>query len=435
MKKTIVALLSSLLLLTVSFAEDVSTDIEKVEAELSNVTEEVKSSLETKGLVKVKKEEIDKVKSTRNLKSAESYAESKRWAMIIGINDFEDKFIADLSNAQNDAKVLGDVLKNEGQFDHVWVFTDDNPKDGADYPKLNNIKAKMEFLKNEIKPEDTLLVSFSGHGISDDNGKNYLVMADSVIAEPFKTSLPLSELQSWIEDLQVNKNIVLLDACRNVVEKAKSTNNTRYIIDEKNSQAAVSAVFYSTSYGEYSYENDNRDEPYGVFTTYIMNGLKGKADRDEDFIITFDELRGYVESGVKDWALNHNVKQKPWTSIKGEFHGDVALSVIPIKPRKPYNPNALENSYKKQLGLFQGLNYGGIVGLTLGLTSAAVGGILFGVGYSQYSALNSSSSTADWATYKNLTTAGLWTMIAGGSVGVAFTIPLGASFGVKPKKK
>jgi len=63
---------------------------------------------------------------------------------------------------------LTDILKNEGQFDNVFTFTDDNDSKSPYYPSLNKIVAKMEFLKSEIRSEDTLIFYFSGHGVSDD---------------------------------------------------------------------------------------------------------------------------------------------------------------------------------------------------------------------------------------------------------------------------
>lgn len=135
------------------------------------------------------------VKETRSLKSVDEYANQKRWAIVVGINDYNDQFISDLSKARNDAKGISDMLKNEGQFDYVFTYTDDNTRDSAYYPSLNNILTKLEHLTTEIKPEDTFLFYFSGHGISDDENKSHLMTADTSISFPFKTSLPLYQVQ------------------------------------------------------------------------------------------------------------------------------------------------------------------------------------------------------------------------------------------------
>jgi hypothetical protein len=49
----------------------------------------------------------------------------KRVAICIGINNYEDNTFIRLEKAQNDAKELDKVLREFGQFDQVYVMTDD----------------------------------------------------------------------------------------------------------------------------------------------------------------------------------------------------------------------------------------------------------------------------------------------------------------------
>jgi hypothetical protein len=94
-------------------------------------------------------------------------------------------------------------------------------------------------------------------------------------------------------------------------------------------QAEVGAVFYSTKSGWFSYEDVYGN--FGVFTRFVIYGLKGQADNskisgNEDGIITFSELSSYVEESVSNWALNEGKRQRPYTKILGEKFGDLALS-------------------------------------------------------------------------------------------------------------
>ena len=49
----------------------------------------------------------------------------KRWAIVVGINDYNDIAVTDLNKAQNDAKVMGQILEEQGEFEKVFVMTDD----------------------------------------------------------------------------------------------------------------------------------------------------------------------------------------------------------------------------------------------------------------------------------------------------------------------
>jgi formylglycine-generating enzyme required for sulfatase activity len=207
-------------------------------------------------------------------------------------------------------------------------MTDDlNPRD-EDYPKLMNIRRKLDFLKGFIDPEDLVLFSFSGHGIANSKGEGYLVAADSYRQNFQGSSLKVKEIIQWLKEVKVKKSLLLLDACREQFIEGKAMNFNR-LKAERFLQAEVGAVFYATKSGWFSYED--KDGDFGVFTRYVINGLKGEADSDkisgnEDGIITFSELASYVEERISNWALNEGKRQRPYTKILGEKFGDLALS-------------------------------------------------------------------------------------------------------------
>ncbi len=257
----------------------------------------------------------------------------KRWAICIGINDYEELGIVDLEKAQNDAHAIGVVLQEQGQFDQVYIMTDDlNPRDN-NYPDLRNIERKLDFLEGFIEPEDLVIFFFSGHGISNDNGEGYLIVADTYPEDAYSSSLPIDTVITWLNNIGVTKSLLLIDACRETFEQGKSL-STDGLREEFFEMSEVAATFYSTESGWFSYEDHESD--YGVFTRFLVEGLKGSADSqdnggNEDGIITFFELAGFVEEGVFDWAIRNNMMQRPYTRIYGEKFGDLALTVAYIK--------------------------------------------------------------------------------------------------------
>ncbi len=256
----------------------------------------------------------------------------KRYAVCIGINNYEDADIKDLAKARNDARGLGEALKGVGQFDSVFVMSDEvDPRFDAQrsYPRLANIRARLAYLADFIEPGDLVVLSFSGHGIADDKGESYLVAADTRNADPFATSLPLREVVAWLQKLKVRRSLLLIDACRETVSTraSRSLGGGGGLRSDRFESAEVSAVFYATRNGWYSYEDDETD--YGVFTRYVLEGVKGKADYqygNRDGLVTFRELAGFVEDAVSGYALARGLKQRPYTRILDEASGDLALS-------------------------------------------------------------------------------------------------------------
>lgn len=258
----------------------------------------------------------------------------KRWAVCIGINEYEDDAILNLNKARNDAKQLGQIFETLGQFDRVFVITDEVDARDPSYPRLRHITHTLTFLEEFVSPEDLIVFSFSGHGVSDSEGNSYLVVADSYIDDLFESSLPLSDILSWLKELGVRKSLLLIDACREYFQESKGINNQSFLVHEFE-EAEIAAAFFSTKAGWFSYEDPDSD--YGVFTRYLLEGMEGRADSQQyggngDGIVTFTELAQFVEEEVMKWALNHIKKQRPYTKIYGEKFGNLGLTYYKAIP-------------------------------------------------------------------------------------------------------
>ncbi len=255
----------------------------------------------------------------------------KRYAVCIGINEYEHNEIQDLAKARSDATALGDIFRKEGQFDQVFVMTDSvDPRydEMRLYPRLRNIKGRLEYLEDFITPDDLVVLSFSGHGISNSDGDGFLIVSDTDYNDVFNTSIPIGDIISWIDRMKVRKSLLLIDACREQVTEVKSRSlSSNKLHTERFDQSQVGAIFYATKTGWYSYED--RESDYGVFTRFLLEGIKGKADYqfgNRDSIVTFKELSSFVEESVGNYSMRLGLKQKPFTDFHGELSGDLAIS-------------------------------------------------------------------------------------------------------------
>lgn len=356
----------------------------------------------------------------------------KRWAIVIGVNNYEDSAISDLKYARNDAIAISYHLKRNADFENIFIFTDDNNPKSLYYPSYDNINAKFELLRKQIKPDDMVLIYYSGHGMSDETGASYLFTANTNINSPFTTSVSLKSIEDWLEYTGVKNNFIILDACRNKLTNTKSPVNTNSlnitgISDSINQSSHFSAIFFSTSVGEYSYEHD--EKPYGVFTFYLSEGLSGKADINNDRVVSFNEMRAYTEAGVCKWAMDKNRSQKPFTVIKGEFSGDPPIVTNKTsKGATSFNPYDPRYNMRSKSILVSSLRYASLSMVIVGTTTAAVGGGVFANGVYGYNNLSYSNKTHEWDLYRNLSTSGIYTMIAGGFTALSFSIPFACSY-------
>lgn len=298
--------------------------------ETNEVKEQEKIELTPQEIVKQPKKYVIKskgVKLTEIDEDGDQINIGKRYAIVIGINDYNDTAISDLSKARNDAKAIGKILKEIGQFDQVFVMTDDIDSRNDPqhlYPTKLKIEEKIESVLRFVNPEDMIVFFFSGHGISDMEENGYLVTVDTVADKKFETSLKVDWVVKKFQNKGIKKSLLVLDACRDKLYSSKSAE--RDSIKEKiYTEAEVAATFYSTKAGYYSYEDDESD--YGVFTKQLIYGMEGKADDNKDGVVSFGELEQFVNKGVKEWSLKKNKQQKPFTKIYGEKTGDLAITV------------------------------------------------------------------------------------------------------------
>src|SRR5205085_3641106 len=89
---------------------------------------------------------------------------TKRYALIIGVDQYDDPQIPKLEGAANDAKTLEKTLIKYAGFpkEQVFLLTTDQP--AALQPTKANILRKFSNLLVSMPKDGLLLISFSGHG-------------------------------------------------------------------------------------------------------------------------------------------------------------------------------------------------------------------------------------------------------------------------------
>jgi len=233
----------------------------------------------------------------------------KRYAVCIGINDYADSSIVKLTTARNDAVDLGQELLSVG-WDKVFVLKDDVDYRNQDFPSRTNIENRVNLLADLVKPEDTIFLFFSGHGISDGKESSILPV-DASLSRLRETSISLSSLISTFNNRGIKKVIVAVDACREQVATTKGLSVVG--ITDTSSGNAAALTLYATKAGWYSYEDTKGRN--GVFTRFILEGLEGKADGQDsdrvyDGIVTFSELAAWLPDATGSYALDQGIRQQ-----------------------------------------------------------------------------------------------------------------------------
>lgn len=262
---------------------------------------------------------------------------AKRWALIIGVDQYDDPQIGRLEGAATDARTLRDALIANAGFpqDQVVVLASGEP--AARWPTRVNILRRLTNLVNTMPHDGLLLLAFSGHGIERDRHA-YLLPKDSQLSDDpaflEATAISLDWIRDRIESGRIDQVVVLLDACRNDPGgRANAPNRLSdaylrpFHFDLQNHKIRAFATLYATAVGARAYEYTEKQQ--GYFTWAIVDALRGAA-ANEKGEVTLGRLVRYVQDTVPKRIaidLGNGYEQLPLARIEGYQAEDLVLAV------------------------------------------------------------------------------------------------------------
>lgn len=194
------------------------------------------------------------------------------------------------------------------------------------FPEREDILAEIHRAAHDANPDDILLIHFAGHGHVFD-GEMYLVPPRTRHPLYFWTAIPLKWVKECLHRSQARRKILLLDACYSGPPAATIVPMTNKQLDEiLFPDTDDMAILTSCLPWERSFEQDDppRNLLHGIFTLYLLEGLSGKADKEQKGYVTLEDLYRYVDAEVKTWVAV-NVKlgplQTPSMNRFSEQHG------------------------------------------------------------------------------------------------------------------
>src|SRR5215471_3242735 len=288
-------------------------------------------------------------------------AKAKRFALIIGVDEYEDSQISRLDGASNDAKSLAAALIGYAGFpqDQVIVLASDQPLERR--PTFGNILRRLSNLRGLVPEDGLLLVFFAGHGLERE-GRGFLCPTDAQISGDMalleETAISVDEMRKRIRQTGVKQVVIILDACRNdPAGRGQSQNQLtgsyahQFDFNVRNREVTAFATLYATDIGNVAYEY--KEKKQGYFTWALVEGIKGKA-ANEKGEVTLAGLNRYLEESVPKQVgidLGQQKKQRPWAEIQGYKAEDLVISVTaraaesPVKSVARVDPAAIELSF------------------------------------------------------------------------------------------
>ena len=267
--------------------------------------------------------------SQKNISIQLTKKKEKVFAVVIGINKY--KHFPSLKYAVNDAREFYRYLTEVNQVpkDHVWLILDEE----ATLDKFRSTLGTV--LRRSAGKDDTVIIFLAGHGATEqdpsspdgDGLEKYILPYNADPKDLYASALPMSEVARIFQRISSERLVFIGDTCYSGASGGRTifAGGTRANVSgaflERLSQGKGRVIITASDANEVSAEKD--ELKHGIFTFYLLEGLRGKADLDKDGVITVDELYRYVSMKVPP-ATGQN--QHP--VMKGETTGQIVLGVV-----------------------------------------------------------------------------------------------------------
>lgn len=226
-------------------------------------------------------------------------------ALLIGIGKGYSGGLELPDVVRHDAEALGAVLRDPELCGYpasqVHLLLD------ADATRSNILSALQE-LVDTTKPNDTVIIFFSGHGGQWTVGADafgYICPADYVVMDPENTGIKTDELSNLVNAIPAARVVLILDACHaeaaavvksDEAEKGLLPQGLQTPALQKLSSGSGRVVLASCSENERSFTYSAKGQ--SLFTYFLLEGLKGAAPEIEDGVIGVLDLFIYVSREV-----------------------------------------------------------------------------------------------------------------------------------------
>jgi WD40 repeat protein len=268
------------------------------------------------------------------------------YIVAMGVSEYEKYPGSNLKYAAKDAEDLVKAFRTSTLFDSVHAYTLTNRYASRD----SILKIKEELMKSEV--DDYVILSFSGHGIVNNNLDFYFCTNGIDLDRIDSTAVSFKEMENLLDGIPPYKKMLLIDACYSgEVDKEtaraiiKNTDSTKalYIGDAKpftpgnvlksNDQSTFelikesfvdlrrrtgTVVISSSSGVDLSYEKDKWKN--GLFTYAVLSALSntGDVDLNSDGIYV-SEFIPYLISLVKNLSKGLQVPTMREENIEFDY--------------------------------------------------------------------------------------------------------------------
>ena len=226
----------------------------------------------------------DPLKGLNVASAMKSVEVGEYYGLIIGIDQYSGEWPM-LKNAVNDARGVADLLSSKYTFQYMKTLYD---KDAT----RDNILSQFEYLLTTVKPNDNVLIYYSGHGEYIENmDKGFWVPVDAS-AKSISKYISNEDIRAFLTGIKSKHTLLVTDACfsgdifRGKTMTIPYENSTKYY----SKMYSLSSRKAITS-GGVEPVMDKGKENHSIFAYYFLQALKNNSEKYFDAGQVFDFIK------------------------------------------------------------------------------------------------------------------------------------------------
>jgi hypothetical protein len=229
----------------------------------------------------------------------------KSFALVAGISNYPNMSgrERDLFPARLDVEKMASYLAGEPEsFNEIVVLLDEDMTP----ENLRFFLTRYFPRRLSASPRSRFLFAYSGHGMTDENDRGYLLTGEATSLKDWFNGISLSELRAQFQAIvdRGHQVLVLINACYGVdFHRGLSFGGEDDLpIAPKPTREGAHAITAGGS-GEVSWHDPNFPDSIGpkgsIFFEAVLQALDGRADKfPEDGIVSVGELQAYLHGTV-----------------------------------------------------------------------------------------------------------------------------------------
>ena len=238
------------------------------------------------------------------------YEKKDNIAIVVGISKYREKMIPEVKYAVRDAEVVARYLENVGGIprSNIKVLTDNKAT-------KSDLEANIsDWLPRRVTGNSTVFIYYAGHGAPGPQGREAFIVPYEGHPDYPSQLYSLQKMYDELNKLAAREVVVILDSCFSGAKGRSITGEgTRPIsISIENPVLAGGKIMIIAASSGAQMSSDYDKVSHGLFTYYLLRGIRGEASKDKTGTVELGGLYEFVRKNVAETAsLEMNRDQTP----------------------------------------------------------------------------------------------------------------------------